>query len=146
MVFTPVLLSGGVITESSVQGDDQYEKVECSLAGTVRLQGWKWHFCIGSSIISPCITLVLCKELHDLAPLKSICMALPVYLQFSPFRFIFMALLIPGVGRERPPSKRPGHALLAFLFPRHLFFPILLKRLKRHTVFFQFLANSLPKN
>lgn len=84
MVFTPMLLSGGVITESfSARGDDQYKKVECSLAVTVPLQGWKLQFCIGSSIISPCTALSLCKELHDLAPLKSICMALLVYLQFS---------------------------------------------------------------
>ena len=69
------------------------KKVECSLAVTVPLQGWKRHFCIGSSIISPCTALSLCKELRDLAPLKAICMALLVYLQFSPFGFILMALL-----------------------------------------------------
>lgn len=71
MVFTPMLLSGGVITELfSARGDDQYKKVECSLAVTVLLQGWKRQFYIGSSIISPSTALSLCKELHDLAPLN----------------------------------------------------------------------------
>lgn len=91
MVFTPVLLSGCVITESfPAQVDDQYNKVGCSLAVELMgwKQGWKWHFCISSSITSPCTALALCKDPHDFAPLKSICMALLVLAVFTiPFYF-----------------------------------------------------------
>jgi len=61
VVFTPMLRSGGVITEPfSARGDDQCKKVECSLAVTVPLQGWKWQVCIRSSVTSPCTAPSLC--------------------------------------------------------------------------------------
>lgn len=47
VVFTPMLLSGGAITEPSLRGDDQYKKVECSLAVTSQLQAGSGSFVSG---------------------------------------------------------------------------------------------------
>lgn len=60
-------------------------------------------------------------------------MALRVSLWFSPLSVILMAPLKKEARRH---LKGPGHALLASLFPYHLFFSFLIKQFKRHTVYF----------
>lgn len=92
------------------------KKVECSLALTLQMQGWKWQVCIGSSIISLHTVLPSYKGLCDLAPLKSICMILLVYLQLS-LQLVLRTLLSQFLMWEKIVSIQRDRDMCSSSFP-----------------------------